>query len=96
MKSIFQREQRTRIVLQMQKRTAKVQNFQENSLAFQLIRVGKYGASWKVEWGFYGTFNGSAEGGRKKERKGQIIFILNQRRRTQLKAVDYFRKEVSS
>ena len=44
-KSIFQREQRTRIVLQMQKRTAKVQNFQENSLAFQLRRVGKYGAS---------------------------------------------------
>ena len=30
-----------------------------------------------MEWGFYGTFNGSAEGGRKKERKGQILFILN-------------------
>ena len=42
--------------------------------------VGKYGASWKVEWGFYGTFNGSAEGGLKKERKEQIIFILNQGR----------------
>ena len=77
MKSIFQREQRTRIVLQMQKRTAKVQHFQENSLAFQLRTVEKYGASWKVEWVFYGTFNGSAERGRKKERKEQIIFILN-------------------
>ena len=80
MKSRFQREQRTRIVFQTQKRTAKVQNFQENSLVFQLRTVGKYGASWKVEWGFYGIFNGSAEGGRKKERKEQIIFILNQGR----------------
>ena len=42
--------------------------------------VGKYGASWKVEWGFYGTFNRSAEGGHKKERKGQRSFILNQGR----------------
>ena len=39
-----------------------------------------YGASWKLEWGFYGTFNGSAEGGHKKEEKGQRIFILNQGR----------------
>ena len=30
MKSRFQREQRTRIVFQMQKRTTKVQNFHEN------------------------------------------------------------------
>ena len=77
MKSRFQREQRTRIDFQTQKRTAKVQHFQENSLAFQLRTVEKYGASWKVEWVFYGTFNGSAERGRKKERKEQIIFILN-------------------
>ena len=45
MKSRFQREQRTRIVFQTQKRTAKVQNFQEDSLVFQLRTVGKYGAS---------------------------------------------------
>ena len=75
MKSRFQREQRTRIVFQKQKRTAKVQNFQENSLAFPLGTVWNYGASWKVERAFYGTFNGGAEGGRKKERKGQIIFF---------------------
>ena len=68
------------IVLQKQKRTAKVQNFQESSLAFQLRTVGNYGASWKVEWGFYGIFNGSAEGGRKKEERGQRSFILNQGR----------------
>ena len=80
MKSRLQREQRARIVFQKQKGTAKIQNFQENSLAFQFRTVGKYGASWKVEWGFFGTFNGSAEGGRKKERKGQMIFILNQGR----------------
>ena len=80
MKSRYQREQKERIVFQKQKRTAKTRNFQENSLDFQLRTVRKYGASWKVEWGFYGTFNGSAEGGRKKERKGQIIFILNKGR----------------
>ena len=34
MKSKFQREQRTSIVSQKQKRKAKVQNVQENSLAF--------------------------------------------------------------
>ena len=34
MKSKFQREQRTSIVFQKQKRKAKVQNIQENSLAF--------------------------------------------------------------
>ena len=45
MKSRFQREQRTRIVFQTQKRTAKVQNIQENSLVFQLRTVRKYGAS---------------------------------------------------
>ena len=33
-----------------------------------------------MERAFYGTFNGGAEGGRKKERKGQIIFFLNQGR----------------
>ena len=60
MKLRFQREQRARIVFQKQKRTAKIQNFQER--------------------GFYGTFNRTAEGGRKKERKGLIIFILNQGR----------------
>ena len=80
MKSEFQRKQRIRIVFQKQKRKAKVPNFQENWLAFQLWIVGKYRASWKVEWGFYGTFNGSAGGGRKKERKEQRIFILNQGR----------------
>ena len=42
-----------------------------------MTAVGKYGASWEVEWGFYGTFNGNAEGECKKERKGQIIVILN-------------------
>ena len=42
--------------------------------------VGKYGASQKKEWGFYGTFNGSTKGGRKRKRKGQRIFILNQGR----------------
>ena len=68
------------IVLQKQKRTAKVQNFQESSLVFQLRTVGNYGASWKVEWGFYGIFNGSVEGGRKKEGRGQRSFILNQGR----------------
>ena len=45
MKSKFQREQRTRIVFQKQKRKAKVPNFQENSLAFQLRIVGKCGPS---------------------------------------------------
>ena len=80
MKSRFQREQRTRIVFQKQKRTAKVQNFQENSLAFPLGTVRNYGASWKVEWAFYGTFNGGVAGGCKKERKGQIFFFLNQGR----------------
>ena len=43
MKSKFQSEQRTRIVFQKQKRKAKVPNFQENSLAFQMKTVGKYG-----------------------------------------------------
>ena len=80
MKSKFQRDQRTKIVFQIQKRKGKVPNFQKNSLAFRLRTVGKYGASWKVEWGFYGAFNGSAEGERKKERKEQRIFILNQGR----------------
>ena len=80
MKSRLQRVQRTRIVFQTQKTTAKVQHFHENSLAFQLRAVGKYGASWKVEWGFYVTFNGNAEGGYKKEGKEQKIFILNQGR----------------
>ena len=73
MKSKFQSEQRTRIVFQKQKRKAKVPIFQENSLAFQMKTVGKYGPSWKVEWGFYGTFNGSPKGGHKKKRH-----ILNQ------------------
>ena len=45
MKSRLQREQRARIVFQKQKGTAKIQNFQENSLAFQFRTVGKYGAS---------------------------------------------------
>ena len=57
MKSKFQSEQRTKIVFQMQKRKGKIPNFQKNSLAFRLRTVGKYGASWKVEWGFYGAFN---------------------------------------
>ena len=42
MKSKFQREQKTRIVFQQQKRKVKVPNFQENSLAFQLGTVGNY------------------------------------------------------
>ena len=79
MKSRFQREQSTRIVFHKQKRTAKVQNIQENSLTFQLRTVGKYGASWKVKWGFYGTFNGSAEGVRKKDRKGEDNFYFKSR-----------------
>ena len=29
-----------------------------------------YGASSKVEWGFYGTFNGNAEEGRNMKEKG--------------------------
>ena len=45
MKSKFQREQRIRIVFQKQKRKAKVPNFQESSLAFQMRTVGKYEAS---------------------------------------------------
>ena len=49
MKSKFQREQRTRIIFQSQKRKAKVPNFQENSLSFQTGTVGKYGASQKME-----------------------------------------------
>ena len=79
MKSRFQREQNTRIVFHKQKRTAKVQNIQENSLTFQLRTAGKYGASWKVKWGFYGTFNGSAEGVRKKDRKGEDNFYFKSR-----------------
>ena len=70
-KSKFQREQRTRIVFQKHKRKAKVPNVQENSLAFQLRTVGNSGAKWKLEWGFYGTFNGSAEGGPKKRERGR-------------------------
>ena len=50
LESKFQREQRTKIVFQKQKRKAKVPNFQENSLALQLRLVGNYGASWKLEW----------------------------------------------
>ena len=60
------KENKKQEVFRKQKRKAKVPNFQENSLVFQLRAAGKYGASWKVEWGFYRTFNGSAEGGRKK------------------------------
>ena len=45
MKSKFQRKQRTRIVFQKQKVKAKVPNFQENALAFQLRTLEKYGAS---------------------------------------------------
>ena len=77
MKLKFQREQITKIVFQKQKRKAKVPNFQENAVAFQLRTVRNYVARWKLEWGFCGTLNGSAEGGHKKERKGQN-FILNQ------------------
>ena len=33
-----------------------------------------------MEWGFYGTSNENTEGWHKKERNGQIIFILNQMR----------------
>ena len=44
MKSKFQREQRTSIVFEKQKRKAKVPNFQENPLAFKMRTVGKYGA----------------------------------------------------
>ena len=79
MKSKFQREQRKRIVFQKQKRKAKVPIFQEISLASMMRTVGKYGASRKVEWGFYGTFNGSAKGGSKRKKKEQRIFMLNQR-----------------
>ena len=70
MKLKFQRERRTRIVFQKQKGKAKAPNFQENLLAFQLRTVGNYGTSSKVELGFYGTFNGSAEG-RCKKKKGK-------------------------
>ena len=45
MKSKFQREQRTRIVFQKQKRKAKVLIFQEISVAFQIRTFGKYGTS---------------------------------------------------
>ena len=38
--------------------------------------VGKYGKSWKVEWGFYGAFNGSVEEGRKKKEKGAENFYF--------------------
>ena len=79
--SKFEREQRTRMVFQKQKRKAKVSNFQENSLAFLLRTVGNYGARWNLEWGLYGTFNGNAEGRHKEEGKGQRIFILNQGRK---------------
>ena len=30
--------------------------------------VGKYGASWKVDGGFYGTFNGNAKRGHKRKK----------------------------
>ena len=42
MKLKFQREQRTKIVFQKQKRKAKVPNFQENAVAFQLRTVRNY------------------------------------------------------
>ena len=58
-------------VFQKQKRKA---------LVFHIRTVGKYGASWKVEWGFYGTFNGSVKGGPKRKRKVQTVFVLNQGR----------------
>ena len=75
MKCKFQREQRIRIVFQKQKRRVKVPNFQESSLAFHMRTVGKYGASWKVEWGLYGTFNGSAkEDAKEKERDREFLF----------------------
>ena len=74
MKSKFQREQRTRIVFQKQKK-AKVPNSQENSLAFQLRTFGKYEVSWKVEWGFYGTLmEAQKEDGEKRERGREFLF----------------------
>ena len=81
MKLKFQRERRTRIVFQNQKGNPKAPNFQENLLAFQLRTAGNYGASSKVELGFYGTFNGSAEGRckKKKRERGRKV-ILNQGR----------------
>ena len=45
MKSKFQSERSKRTDFQKQKRKAKVPNFQENSLAFQLRIAGKYGVS---------------------------------------------------
>ena len=97
MKSKFQKEQRRRIVSEKKKRKAKVPNFQESSLAFQLRTVGKYGASWKVEWGFYGTFNGSAKGGQKRKRKGRRIFYLNLGRiQNPAESSNYFHKKTPS
>ena len=74
MKSKFQREQRKRIVFKQQKIKVKAPNFQGNSLAFQLGTVGNYGASWKLEWGFYGNFNGSAEDEKKRKRGREFLF----------------------
>ena len=72
MKSKFQKKkQRARIVFQKPKKKK-----ERKSIKFS----GKFiSLAWsKLKSGIYGTFNGSAERGRKKERKGQRIFILNQ------------------
>ena len=76
MKSKFQREQRTRIVFQKQKRKAKVSNFQENSSAFQLRIAGKYGASWNMEWGFFmePLMEAQKEDAKKRERSREFLF----------------------
>ena len=69
MKSKIQREQKTTIVFQKQKKP-KVPNFQENSLAFQLRTVGKYGASWNMgnEDFIEPLMEAQKEGAKKRER----------------------------
>ena len=97
MKSKFKKEQRTRTVFQKKKRKTKVPNFQESSSAFRLRTVGKYGASWKVEWGFSGTFNVSAKVGHKRKRMGRRILNLNPGCiENPPKSCNYFRKKIPS
>ena len=70
MRSKFQREQWTRVIFQKQKK-AKTPDFQENSLASQLRTVGKYGASWKVELGFYNPLTEAQKEDAKKMESGR-------------------------
>ena len=77
MKSKFQREQRIRIIFQKQKK-GKSTKFSGKFISLPIENSWKVWSKLKRGIRVLWNFNGSAEGGRKKEGKGRRIFALNQ------------------